>query len=82
MKSFTGAIKAMRSELVFAAEHTLRNRYGLCRVLSTATRKFHRPNTRVEETTDAVLRHIANASAGAVKLDSAEIQVQNSLAGE
>jgi len=40
----------MRSELVFAAERSLRNRYSLCRLLSTATRKFHRPNTRVEKT--------------------------------
>jgi hypothetical protein len=64
----------MRSELVFAAKRTLPNRYGLCRVLSTATRKFHRPNTRVEETTDAVLRHIAGASARAVKPEGAESQ--------
>ena len=33
----------MRSELVFAAEHTLPNRYSLCRLVSMATRKFHRP---------------------------------------
>lgn len=59
----------MRSELVFAAEQTLPNRYSLCRVVSIATRKFHQPNTRVEETTDAVLRHIANAGTGAVKLE-------------
>ena len=72
----------MRSELVFAAERTLRNRYSLCRLVSTATRKFHRPNTRVEETTDAVLRYIADASAGAVKLDSTEIQFETLLAGE
>ncbi len=51
----------MRSELVFAAERTLPNRYSLCRLVSTAIRKFHRPNTRVEETTDAVLRRIAKA---------------------
>ena len=69
----------MRSELVFAAEHTLRNRYSLCRLVSTATRRFHRPNTRVEETTDAVLRHIANGSAGVVKLDSTETQVETLL---
>ena len=59
----------MRSEMVFAAEHRLPNRYVLCRVLATATRKFHRPATRVEDTTDAVLRRIANAkrcSIGAV----------------
>ena len=72
----------MRSELVFAAERTLRNRYSLCRLLSTATRKFHRPNTRVEETTDVVLRHIANANAEVAKLDSTEIQGPNCFAGE
>jgi hypothetical protein len=72
----------MRSELVFAAERTLRNRYSLCRLLSTATRKFHRHNTRVEETTDVVLRRIANANAEVAKLDSTEIQVPNCIAGE
>jgi hypothetical protein len=71
----------MRSELVFAAKRTLRNRYSLCRLVSTATRKVHRPNTRVEETTDAVLMHIANPSAGAVKLDSTESS-PNSFGGE
>ncbi|MFZ0706518.1 MAG: DNA-directed RNA polymerase subunit omega [Candidatus Korobacteraceae bacterium] len=69
----------MRSELVFAAERTLSNRYSLCRLVSMATRKFHRPNSRVEETTDAVLRHIANASDGLVKLDSTEIQGKTPL---
>ena len=74
-----GATRAMRSELVFAAERTLPNRYSLCRVVSLATRKFHRPNTRVEETTDAVLRRIANASAGKVELDHTEVQVTTLL---
>lgn len=63
----------MRSEMVFAAEHRLPNRYMLCRVLATATRKFHRPATRIEDTTDAVLRRIANANAAALLLDSATI---------
>jgi hypothetical protein len=72
----------MRPELVFAAERTLRNRYSLCRLLPTATRKFHQPNTRVEETTDVLLRHIANANAEVAKLDSTEIQVPNCIAGE
>jgi hypothetical protein len=71
----------MRAELVFAAKRTLRNRYGLCRLVSTATRKFHRPNTRIEETTNAVLMHIANPSAAAVNLDSTESS-PNSSAGE
>ena len=56
----------MRSEMVFAAEHRLPNRYMLCRVLATATRKFHKPATRIEETTDAMLRRIANANATAL----------------
>ena len=81
-KSFSGAFKAMRSELVFAAERTLPNRYSLCRLVSTTTRKFHRPNTRVEETTDAVLRRIAKASNGAVELDKAEMQIRSPFAGE
>jgi hypothetical protein len=50
----------VRSEMVFAAEQKLANRYILCRVLATATRKFHQPNARIEETTNAVLQHIAN----------------------
>ena len=53
----------MRSEMVFAAERTLPNRYMLCRVLATATRKFHKPATRIEDTTDALLRRIAKAHA-------------------
>jgi len=71
----------MRSELVFAAERSLPNRYSLCRLVSTATRKFHRPNTRIEETTDLVLRHIAKANAEVVELDNAEIQVETLLLG-
>ena len=71
----------MRSELVFAAERSLPNRYSLCRLVSTATRKFHRPNTRIEETTDLVLRRIAKANAGVGELDNAEIQVETLLQG-
>ena len=45
----------MRSELVFEAVHTLRNRYTLCQLASKATRKFHKPNTRIQDTTNDVL---------------------------
>ena len=58
----------MRSELVFAAKCTLPSRYALCRVLSTATRKFHRPRTRIEDTTDDVLRYVAKSGVAAVIL--------------
>ena len=49
----------MRSELVFEAVHTLRNRYTLCQLASKATRKFHRPSTRIQDTTNEVLNRIA-----------------------
>ena len=55
----------MRSELVFEAKRTLSNRYELCRVLSTAARKFHKPGTRVEDTTDDVLQYIADSAQAA-----------------
>lgn len=51
----------MRSELVFEAVHTLRNRYMLCQLASKATRKFHRPSTRIQETTNNVLHKIADS---------------------
>ena len=49
----------MRSQLVFEAVHTLRNRYTLCQLASKATRKFHKPSTRIQDTTNEVLNHIA-----------------------
>jgi GTP cyclohydrolase I len=51
----------MRSDLVFDALHTLRNRYMLCQLASKATRKFHRPNTRIQETMNQVLERIGVA---------------------
>ena len=52
----------MRSNLVFEALHTLRNRYMLCQLASKATRKFHRPNTRIQETMNEVLERIGVAA--------------------
>jgi hypothetical protein len=51
----------MRSNLVFDALHTLRNRYMLCQLASKATRRFHRPNTRIQETMNEVLERIGVA---------------------
>ena len=45
----------MRSKLVFDATAHVSNRYLLTRLASTATRKLHRPNTRIQETTNEVL---------------------------
>ncbi len=52
----------MRSQMVFEALHTLRNRYMLCQIASKATRKFHRPATRIQETMNNVLDKISGAS--------------------
>ena len=46
----------MRSELVFGAMRHVANRYLLVKLASRAVREFHRPNTRVEETANDVLR--------------------------
>ncbi len=59
----------MRSELVFEAVHTLRNRYTLCQLASKATRRFHKPNTRIQDTTNDVLNRIADADRRAVILE-------------
>jgi hypothetical protein len=45
----------MRSELVFYAIANVPNRFLLMRLASRATRKFHRPNTRISETVNDVL---------------------------
>ena len=54
-------MKTMRSDRVFDALHTLRNRYMLCQLASKATRKFHKPNTRIQETMNEVLERIASS---------------------
>ena len=53
--------RTMRSDRVFDALHTLRNRYMLCQLASKATRKFHKPNTRIQETMNEVLDRIASS---------------------
>ncbi|HEX9119122.1 MAG TPA: DNA-directed RNA polymerase subunit omega [Terriglobales bacterium] len=50
-----------RSDLVFEALHTFRNRYMLCQLASKATRRFHRPNTRIQETMNEVFNRIGVA---------------------
>ena len=51
----------MRSDKVFEAVHTVQNRYMLCQLASKATRKFHKPNTRIQETTNQILNRIADS---------------------
>lgn len=45
----------MRSDLIFGALTHVSNRYQLCQLASKATRKLHKPNTRLQDTTNDVL---------------------------
>ena len=45
----------MRSDLIFGALAHVTNRYQLCQLASKATRKLHKPNTRLQDTTNEVL---------------------------
>ncbi len=52
----------MRSDRVFPAVRAVQNRYLLCQLAAQATRKFHRPNTRVQDTMNEVLNRFAKAA--------------------
>jgi hypothetical protein len=51
----------MRSDLIYDALDTVTNRYLLCQLVSKATRKFHKPNTRIQETMNDVLVRVGSA---------------------
>ncbi len=54
----------MRSDLVFGALSHVSNRYQLCQLASKATRKLHKPNTRLQDTTNEVLVRFRTANPG------------------
>ena len=51
----------MRSNLIFGAIAPVQNRYMLCQLVSKATRKFHRPSTRVQDTMNEVLKRFSGS---------------------
>ncbi len=51
----------MRSDLIYDALDTVTNRYLLCQLVSKATRKFHKPNARIQETMNDVLARVGDA---------------------
>lgn len=53
---------AMRSELVFAAMRHVSNRYLLVNIAAKATRKLHRPSSRIQETMDDALVRFSHAN--------------------
>ncbi|MDX6463793.1 MAG: hypothetical protein QOE55_7490 [Acidobacteriaceae bacterium] len=48
----------MRSELVIGAMTYISNRYLITRLAARATRKFRRPNTRIQDTTNDVFERL------------------------
>ena len=54
--------KNMRSDLIFGALAHVENRYQLCQLASKATRKLHKPNTRLQDTTNDVFVRFHHAS--------------------
>jgi hypothetical protein len=52
----------MRSDLIFGAMAHVSNRFLLTKLASKATRKFHRPNTRIQDTTNDVFMHFSRSS--------------------
>ncbi len=54
----------MRSDLIFGALTHVKNRYELCQLASKATRKLHKPNTRLQDTTNEVLDRFKDSSPG------------------
>jgi hypothetical protein len=51
----------MRSNLIHGAVGTMSNRFLLCQVVSKATRKFHRPSVRIQETMNDILTRVGKA---------------------
>ena len=52
----------MRSELVFGAMTYVSNRFLLTRLASKATRTFHRPNTRIQDTANEVFERFSRTN--------------------
>lgn len=65
----------MRSDLIFGALTHVSNRYQLCQLASKATRKLHKPNTRLQDTTNDVLdRFRDTVPMEQAKADKVELQ--------
>ena len=52
----------MRSDLVFEAMARVSGRFLLTKLVSKTTRKLHKPNTRIQDTTNAVFVRLSRAN--------------------
>ncbi|MGA2809281.1 MAG: DNA-directed RNA polymerase subunit omega [Terracidiphilus sp.] len=68
----------MRSDLVFGALSHVSNRYQLCQLASKATRRLHKPNTRLQDTANEVFArfHTTNPGSAAPEQAPAEQPVE------
>jgi hypothetical protein len=66
----------MRSDLVFRALSQVTNRYQLCQLASKATRKLHKPNTRLQDTTNEVLNRFQSSNPEAAAEETAAQPVE------
>jgi hypothetical protein len=67
----------MRSDLIFGALAHVENRYTLCQLASKATRKLHKPNTRLQDTANEVFvrfHHESPAAPAAVTPQPSQLQ--------
>jgi hypothetical protein len=70
-------ISKMRSDLIFGALAHVNNRYQLCQLASKATRKLHKPTTRLQDTTNEVLvrfRYEDPAASSPSKTEVSQVQ--------
>jgi hypothetical protein len=51
----------MRSDLIYESLKPVNNRYLLCQLVSKATRKFHKPNTRIQDTMNDIFVRVGKA---------------------
>ena len=64
----------MRSDLIHEALRTVSNRYTLCQLASKATRKFHKPNTRIQDTMNEILEKFGEAASNPTRVVGAGLQ--------
>jgi hypothetical protein len=70
----------MRSDLVFGAMTYVSRRFLLARLASKATRSFHRPNTRIQDTANEVFERFSHANPLAGATYAANLQLCPSAA--
>lgn len=66
----------MRSDLIFGALAHVKNRYQLCQLASKATRKLHKPNTRLQDTANEVFVRFRDENPAAPSATSETTSVQ------